>query len=195
MATPTRNASRARSGAGQGRFGRSTAGRTASRGRTSAGRAGTTGRFNAPSAGRGVTIRRRKPQPKGVSKVMKSLGGALPKGGAAATAGKAGKPAGFALLAGAAGLAFKNRDKLGSLLGRGKQDHEQESVPFTEAAPPGGTQSMGTSSTGTGASAEGTGTGTGLPPVDATPGAPPLDTSPGITPETPDPLRPDRPGL
>jgi len=73
-------------------------------------------RASAPS--RRPTIRRR-PQKTGMAKVAERVAGMVPGGAAgkkAASGGK-GRTAGLALLAGAAGLALKNRDKLAGLRG------------------------------------------------------------------------------
>ena len=58
--------------------------------------------------------RRRQPQPTGLKKV---LGGMLPAGAAkkAAPSSKKGAAGGFALIAAAAGMAFKNRGKLSQM--------------------------------------------------------------------------------
>jgi hypothetical protein len=51
--------------------------------------------------------------------LLGTLTKALPTGGAATAAKKGGgKPAGFALAAAAAGVAFRNRDKITSMIGR-----------------------------------------------------------------------------
>jgi hypothetical protein len=69
-----------------------------------------------PATSRRITVRRRPPQKTGMAKVMESLTGAAKKG---APSGKGGRGAGLAVLAGAAGLALKNRDKLQSMMRRG----------------------------------------------------------------------------
>jgi hypothetical protein len=59
-------------------------------------------------------VTRRKPQKTGIAKVLGGVAGALPGAGKkkGASGGGKGRTAGLALLAGAAGLALKNRDKL-----------------------------------------------------------------------------------
>ncbi len=79
------------------------------------------GRRQAAPARRQVRVTRRKPDPKGTEKMMKALGGMMPgaataKGRRASGGGRGKKGAGLALLAGAAGLAMKNRGKLSSML-------------------------------------------------------------------------------
>jgi hypothetical protein len=69
-----------------------------------------------------VNVRRRQPQPSGVGKLLQGL---THKSGASRGKGRrsgAKGPAGAALLFSAAGLAFKNREKLTSVLGRKKAD-------------------------------------------------------------------------
>jgi hypothetical protein len=119
-------------------------------------RAATTGRFSrqaasarrSPTAGRRtvprqrVTIRRRPPQKSGLGKALEGLTGLLPASASKGRRGGAKRKgtAGVALLAGAAGLALKNRDKLTSLLGRkGSSDEvsfEQPAVAEPTTAPP-----------------------------------------------------------
>ena len=79
-----------------------------------------------------VRSRRKQPQKKGLATTLTSL---LPTGAAAkATPGsKKGKAGGFAALTAAAGLAFRNRDKLTSMLGR--KDEAQDNPPVTPAPP------------------------------------------------------------
>jgi hypothetical protein len=83
-------------------------------------------------------LQRRQPEPKGMSRVLKTLGRTLPGAGSAAKrrssrpGGKA--SAGMALLVAAGGLAFKNRDRLSSLAGRRKGGDEMAHPPV----PPGG---------------------------------------------------------
>ncbi len=136
MPTNTNTGRRGQMAAAGGRFGRSTPPAT---GRFA--RGGTPNR--APnSAGRALAarnraeVRRRRgtsSQPSGLGKL---LGGLTGGGAAKKTAAKAGRkgvgaPAGLALLAGAAGLAMKNRDKLGSLLGRGGSGGQHEHGQIT----------------------------------------------------------------
>jgi uncharacterized membrane protein YebE (DUF533 family) len=56
-----------------------------------------------------------------------------------AASSKSGKAGGIAALAAAAGLAFRNRDKLGGLLKRtrGAGDQRAPQSPETQTAPPG----------------------------------------------------------
>jgi hypothetical protein len=75
---------------------------------------------------------RRRPQKSGAAKVAEQLGGLLPgtrnqKRGASGGPGKKGT-AGLALLAGAAGLLVKNREKLTSMI-RHRDGSEEPSVP------------------------------------------------------------------
>jgi hypothetical protein len=85
---------------------------------------GTTGRSPSarrPSApSRRPTIRRRPQQKTGMAKLADSVAGMLPGTAASKKGGGGGKgrTAGLALLAGAAGLALKNRDKLPGIGGR-----------------------------------------------------------------------------
>lgn len=86
-----------------------------------------------------VDVRRRQPQPSGVGKLLQGLahkpGVGRGKGrGAGAKGRRAGAkgPAGAALLFSAAGLAFKNREKLTSMLSR--KDKETGAPPVAEPA-------------------------------------------------------------
>jgi hypothetical protein len=86
-----------------------------------------------------VNVHRRQPQPSGVGKLLQGLahkpGVSRGKGrGAAAKGRRAGAkgPAGAALLFSAAGLAFKNREKLTSMLSR--RDKETGAPPVAEPA-------------------------------------------------------------
>ena len=111
MATSTKTG-RA-SSAGQGRFTRSTStrtGRASSPGRGRYARSTSTPRRRIPTPG----MRRRQPEPSGLKKVMGAL---VPTAAAkkATPRSKKGKAGGLALVAAAAGMAFKNRDKLGEL--------------------------------------------------------------------------------
>ena len=73
---------------------------------------------------------RRRPEKSGVAKAAEKLGSLLPGGGGqrprlGGARGRSKKgTAGLALLAGAAGLAMKNRDKLMSMIRRGDSSHE-----------------------------------------------------------------------
>ncbi len=140
---------------GAGRFGRTAVQQSgrASRGAATRGAAGR-GRSPQPQAGgrfgrslslqnasspkpkrstgtRSLPLISRKPQKKsGLGGALSALTGVLPTGGAAAAAKRGGtKPAGFALAAAAAGMAFRNRDKLAGMLGRGKQQQLDPAVP------------------------------------------------------------------
>lgn len=86
-----------------------------------------------------VDVRRRQPQPSGVGKLLQGLahkpGVGRGKGrGAGAKGRRAGAkgPAGAALLFSAAGLAFKNREKLTSMLSR--RDKETGAPPVAAPA-------------------------------------------------------------
>lgn len=75
-------------------------------------------RYARAAAHRGQGLRRRRaPKPTGIKKVLGSVGSMLPGAAAkkAAPSSKKGKAGGLALAAAAAGMAFKNRDKLGQL--------------------------------------------------------------------------------
>jgi hypothetical protein len=112
-----------------GRFARSTG--------TSAPRTG--GRRSAATPkSRSTIITRRKPQKSGMAKVMAGVTGALP--GAAAKKGSGGggkgRTAGLAMLAGAAGLALKNRGKLqGMLRGKGSDTGDRAAHADVPANP------------------------------------------------------------
>ena len=73
----------------------------------------------------GVLQRRKAPPQSNLQRALGGLSGLLPaagRAGAKATpSSKGGKAGGFALLTAVAGLAFKNRDKLGVLTGRGER--------------------------------------------------------------------------
>jgi hypothetical protein len=101
-------------GASTTRFGRTSTPATG-RGRFARGRTTPT-RRPTPTPG----LRRRKPQQSGLKKVMGSL---MPTAAAkkAAPSSKKGKAGGLALAAAAAGMAFKNRDKLTQRLHRENQ--------------------------------------------------------------------------
>jgi hypothetical protein len=117
MATPTRTGRQA--GTGRGRFARPTTARTGRYARSTS-----TPRRFPPTQG----LRRRQPQPSGLKKVMSAV---LPTAAAkkATPSSKKGKAGGFALIAAAAGMAFKNRDKLGEL--RRKQASGTSTTPAT----------------------------------------------------------------
>ena len=113
MATPTRTSRQA--SAGQRRFART--GGQATAGQRRFARSGRYARTTAtprrlrPTQG---LRRRRQPPPSGIKKAMTAL---LPTAAAkkATPGSKKGKAGGLALMAAAAGMAFKNRDKLGEL--------------------------------------------------------------------------------
>jgi len=167
------NRTQQRTSSSPSRFGRSS-GTSASQGRkpstrSSSGRSlragqgevGARGRFGLGSslgpsgAGRGTrtgnVTRRPKtkvtPQKSGMGKALSALGSLSGGKTAAKSSSRSAKPAGFALLAGAAGLALKNRDKLKGLASRG------------------GSSSTGSSNELTYGNGSGTGTqaGTGMP--------------------------------
>ena len=125
MAVPTRTSRQA--SAGQRRFART--GRQATAGQ---GRFPRTGRYARTTATpRRMTPtqglrRRRQPPPSGIKKAVTAL---LPTAAAkkATPGSKKGKAGGLALVAAAAGMAFKNRDKLGEL--RRKQTGGTPSTP------------------------------------------------------------------
>jgi hypothetical protein len=98
--------------------------RSRPRGSARFGRAATppSGRFGRPATPRPrVNVRKRQPQPSGVGKLLQGL--TKKKSGTSRGKGAGAKaPAGAALLFSAAGLAFKNRDKLTSMLGRKDAD-------------------------------------------------------------------------
>jgi hypothetical protein len=78
-------------------------------------------------------VRRRPPQKKGFAKVVSGL---LPTGAArkAAPSSRSGKFGGAAALAAAAGVAFRNRDKLSGLLSRGRGQEQVADTPLTSPA-------------------------------------------------------------
>jgi hypothetical protein len=86
-----------------------------------------------------VHFGRRPPQKSTTGRALESLMGLLPGSKAKPRRGGSGGrgkgKAGFALLAGAAGLAFKNRDKLTSLLGRKHAQEDVVELSATTAAP------------------------------------------------------------
>lgn len=108
---------------------------------------------------RAITVtRRRKPPKSGTAKAFETLTGLVGGKKAASTGGKGAKAgAGVAMLTAAAGLAFKNRNKLTSMLKR------DGGAPATEAsAPPAGTTGAAvhpvTSANATDGSADASGT-------------------------------------
>jgi hypothetical protein len=93
-------------------------------------------------ANRRVTIARRQPPKSTANRLLGRLAGMLPGAGArkrgrrAPRGAKATAPAGLALLAGAAGMALKNRNKLTGLLpGRSRQEQSPPTPPAVETAP------------------------------------------------------------
>ena len=85
------------------------------------------GRGTARSSGTSVTRRPKRnvtPEKSGMSKALSALGALSGAKTAKKAPSRSAKPAGFALLAGAAGLALKNRDKLMGLANRGGSSHE-----------------------------------------------------------------------
>ena len=124
MATRTQPAKRPAAS----RFGRSTG--------TPAPRAGR--RPAAAPKSRSTIIARRKPQKSGMAKVMAGVAGALPgaAGKKGAGGGGKGRTAGLAMLAGAAGLALKNRGKLqGMMRGKGSDTGDRAAHADAPANP------------------------------------------------------------
>ena len=79
-----------------------------------------------------VRFARRRPQKSTAEKLLAGLGGLMPKSGAKGSSRRTGSrkgKAGFALLAGAAGLALKNREKVTSMMGRKGADEEPDAPP------------------------------------------------------------------
>jgi hypothetical protein len=155
-----------------------------------------------PSAGRrqmtttryGLTggwMQRRQPPKSGPRRALDSLTGSLPGLAKAAAGGKAtkkarrgGKAGGFALVTAAVGIAYKNRDKLSSMMGQGSSgehhDHPTSapSTPSLAVRPSSASRDAGTT-TGTGTSFS-TGAGTGA----ATPGGTTAPAAPGTDRDT-----------
>jgi hypothetical protein len=128
MATPTRTGRQA--GTSRGRFARPTparTGRTSVPGRGRYARTTSTPRRFKPTQG----LRRRQPQQSGLKKAMSAV---LPTGAAkkATPSSKKGKAGGFALIAAAAGMAFKNRGKIGEL--RRKQMGDSSTTPTSDSS-------------------------------------------------------------
>lgn len=133
--------------------------------RTQPARRATTGRFARPAGSpahrptrraatasrRTVIVARRKPQKTGMAKMMESVGAALP-GAAKSSRGSGGKGkgmgAGLAVLAGAAGLAIKNRGRIQGMLRRNDQERmahaDRPAHPTVEVQPGGGPAGTGT---------------------------------------------------
>jgi hypothetical protein len=102
------------------------------------------GRRPATTSRRPAIVPRRKPQKTGMAKMMEGLGSALP-GASKTSRGSGGKGkgmgAGLAVLAGAAGLAMKNRGRLQGMMRRKDQDrmaHADEPAHPVVAVEPGG---------------------------------------------------------
>ena len=76
-------------------------------------------------------------KPKQQKGIAGALGGLLPTGAAskATPSSKKGKAGGFAALAAAAGVAFRNREKLGGLLNRKGGDQQSPSQPAYGTTP------------------------------------------------------------
>jgi hypothetical protein len=76
-------------------------------------------------------------KPKQKSGIAGAITGLLPTGAAskATPSSKKGKAGGFAALAAAAGVAFKNRDKIGGMLGRKGGDAQSSSQPTYATTP------------------------------------------------------------
>jgi hypothetical protein len=136
MAQTTRSTPRTGTGAGTGRFARPGAAQTRAR-RTTPRRTPAT-----RTAPRGRTphmpARFSRNKPKQKSGIAGALTGLLPTGAAskATPSSKKGKAGGVAALAAAAGVAFKNRDKLTGMLGRKGGDQHQSPGEPTYAATP-----------------------------------------------------------
>jgi hypothetical protein len=104
-----------------GRFGRNVQLQNASGRRTST--SSSSGR-SLPLVSRNTTTRgKSRGKSTSSSGLLGALTKALPSAGAAKTVTKrgGGRPAGLALAAAAAGMAFRNRDKIAGMVGRGKQ--------------------------------------------------------------------------
>ena len=151
---------------------------------TATGAAGRFGRHGAPARGPGAARMRRtttggqsrgrKAHRSSDGGMMGRLGGLL--GGAAASTSKSGgggrgakAGAGVAMLTAAAGLAFKNRDKLGGLL---RRDRSGDTPPHRAAGPPPGTTGDAVHSSPAVKPSAGAGTGTAAPLADPAPDAP-----------------------
>jgi hypothetical protein len=159
--------------------------------------AATTGRFSRPGAGgrstatarrsipsrrptstqrraiAGGWLQRRQPQKQsGMQRVLGGVTGALPglsKKGSSSKVGRTGKAGGLALLAGVAGLAFKNRDKVASLARRDSAGNDFQTAPATPTpVPPVSTTPSGSGTTGLSTGSAGTGTS----PIDGNPDDP-----------------------
>jgi hypothetical protein len=78
-------------------------------------------------------VRRKPPEPTGAKKVVSVITAALPTAAAkkAAPSSKKGAAGSVALLAAAAGMAFKNRDKLSGLMHRGNGQSDSTDVAAT----------------------------------------------------------------
>jgi hypothetical protein len=170
--------------------------------RTQAAKRPAAGRFSRPgAAGAGAAARpagrrpatpsrrpivaRRKPQKTGMAKAMESLGGALPGGkgskGRSSGGGKTkGMGAGLALLAGAAGLAVKNRGRIQGMLGGKDKDRtahaDAPAQPIVKVEPGGGPAGSHPGVT------PGATPTTPATSTDSAPVTPPLDTPPSLDP-------------
>jgi hypothetical protein len=100
----------------------------------------------ATASRRPAIVPRRKPQKTGMAKMMESVGAALPGAAKSSRGGGGGKGkgigAGVAVLAGAAGLAMKNRGRIQGMLRRKDQDRmahaDAPAHPVVEVQPGGG---------------------------------------------------------
>jgi hypothetical protein len=97
-------------------------------------------RRTAAPAWRPALVTRRKPQKSGIAKILGGLGAALPgagsrKAGRGGGMGKGRAAGGLAVLAGAAGLALKNRDRLQAMITRKGPDSDDR-APHPAAPPP-----------------------------------------------------------
>jgi len=128
----------------------------------------TSARTTVATGSRFPARRKSQPQSSGIGKLLSGLaagrtaGKARRKAGKAATGGGGGRLGGLALLAGAAGLAFRNRDKLKRAVGRGGANEMATPSPTSVPGP-----------TGAGIDAH---RGSGEPPTT------PLPPSPGVPP-------------
>jgi hypothetical protein len=122
----------------------------------------------------GGWLQRRQPQKQsGLQRVLGGVTGALPglsKKGSSSKVGRTGKAGGFALLAGVAGLAFKNRDRVASMARRDKAGDDFQTAPAAPTpVPPATTTPSGSGTTGLNTGS----TGTGTSPADGSAGDPP----------------------
>jgi hypothetical protein len=126
-----------------------------------------------------IVPRRTPPKKTGMAKLAEGVAGALPGAGARKKAstggGGKGRTAGLAMLAGAAGLAFKNRDKLQGMLRRKGSDGDEAIAPAGGPPTSAGPGVAGASSDG---HAPTTASGMGAPESPAAPDAVPPPAPP-----------------